>query len=239
MKIALAALLLTSSARAAGVVYDHPALKMRLTAFTVDGAKNPDAVAYEGRKGFYLIKASELRTFERVDGWSGIVQDVREFTPTEYIRRDQPYVAASSCRYADDACVAVIEGLVDELRARGKREAPDDFALRTAELSEQAASEQSTWRSYEAEAVSDPDAIADKAALDAGRKPLDEAAAAVARARALRIGGECRAAAAAPTTEDPNPRAEFYWRQSLALDAAADTLTRADWMLRSQPVPAY
>lgn len=153
---ALAALLLTSFARAAGVVYDHAALKVRPTAFTIDGQENPDALSYEGPQGFYLLRASELR-------------------------------------------------------ARGMREAPDNFAVRTAELSEQASSEQSAWRSYEAEAISDPDAISDKPALDAARKPLDEAAAAVARSRSQRIGGEYRASAASPMAE----------------------------ALRSQPVPAY
>src|SRR6185503_1353575 len=55
----LAAVLAASSARAAVAVYEHPALKTRLTVFTADGASAPDAVAYEGPKGFYLIGDAE------------------------------------------------------------------------------------------------------------------------------------------------------------------------------------
>ncbi len=240
MKLAaLAVLLLSSVVRAAEVVYEHPALKVRLTVLTVDGASAPDALAYEGPMGFYLITAGELHSFEHTDGWSGFELDVREFTASEYSRRQQPYEPASSCRYADDACVAPIEALIGELRRSGKREAPDAFAWRVAALADEAAAEQSTWRSYEAEAASASGAIADKAALDAARKPLDEAAAAVAAARAQRIGGEYRASVAAPTAADPNPRAAFYWRESRALDAAAATLAETERVLSSEPIPAY
>jgi|GEM_PF-2447879 len=236
---ALAVLILSSAARAASVVYEHPALKVRLTAHASDGAAAPDALSYEGPKGFYLIRSDELRSFQHVDGWSGFVLDAREFTVDGYRRRASSVEDAVTCRFSDDACVAEIENLIAELRSGGKREAPDEFALRVAALHDQSETEQATWRSYEAESSSAEGAISDKPALDAAKKPLDAAAAAVSAARAERISGEYRASIAAPTAADPNPRADFYWRQSVALDAAAQTLADVGRTLSSEPIPTY
>ncbi|HEX4047811.1 MAG TPA: hypothetical protein VH309_08255, partial [Elusimicrobiota bacterium] len=58
-------LLAAASVRAGDVVYDHPALMVRLTVHTVEGAAAPDALTYEGPRGFYLIGDSELSSLER------------------------------------------------------------------------------------------------------------------------------------------------------------------------------
>jgi hypothetical protein len=238
MKLAaLAVLLLASGVRAAGVVYEHPALKVRLTVLTAEGDSAPDALAYEGPKGFYLITAAELHSFEHTDGWSGFEMDVRRLTPTEYSRRRQPYEDPFSCRYADDACVAPIEEIIGELRSSGKHEAPDEFALRSAQLADQAAAAAAQWRSEETEAASG--AISDKDALDALEQPLAAAAAKVAAVRALRVGGEYRACVAVPTAVDPDPRADFYWRQGRALDAAAASLAETERVMSSERISAY
>jgi len=233
------AAVLASAARAGNVVYEHPALKTRLTVHTVDGAAAPDAVSYEGPKGFFLVTSAELRGIERYDGWANVVYDVRALTADGFLHRENPYGDAEVCSFAQDACVAAVENTIGELLGRGKQEAPDEFAARVAGLRRRAAAARSTWRSYETEAASFSNAILDKAALDAAEAPLAEAAAAIDAARAERVTGEFRAASAAPTAGEPSPKADFYWRQGRALDDAAAKLSRADATLASARTPAY
>ncbi|HXT01497.1 MAG TPA: hypothetical protein VN915_12545 [Elusimicrobiota bacterium] len=233
----LAAVLSASAARAGSVAYEHPALKTRLTVHTADGASLPDAVSYEGPKGFYLITDGELRSLEHGDGWSEFRYDVRALKAQGFLRQEDPYRDAKPVSFADDACVAAIEKTIGELR--GKQEAPDEFAARVAALRGRAASVQGTWRSYEAEAASAPGAFIDKSALDATEGPLAEAVAAVESARRVRVAGEYRASVAAPTGADPSPKADFYWRQGRALDAAEAALSRVSAKLESERIPNY
>lgn len=233
----LAAVLASASAQAAVSVYEHPALKTRLTVFTADGAESPDAVAYEGPKGFFLVTDAELRSLERGDGWSEFRYDVRALKADGFLRREDPYRDAKPYAYSDDACVGAVEKTLGELR--GKQEAPDEFAARVAALRRRVAEVRATWRSDETESAIAPGSIMDKAALDAAETPLSEASAAVEAARERRVAGEYRAAVAAPTAADPSPKAGFYWRQGRALDAASATLSRVSETLQSERIPNY
>lgn len=231
----LAVLFSASAARAGSVVYEHPSLHVRLTVHTADGAAAPDAVSYEGPKGFYLVTNAELRALEHGDGWSDFRYDVRALTVNGFLRQEESYSDAKLVSFADDACVAALEKTIGELR--GKQEAPDEFAARVVELRRRADEVRSSWRSYEAETAAFPGAVTDKAALDAAEAPLAEAVAAVETARRERVAGEYRASVAAPTAADPSPKADFYWRQSRALDAAAATLSRVSAALNYQRFP--
>lgn len=233
----LALLLAASSARAATAAYEHPALKARLTVFTAEGASIPDAIAYEGPKGFFLVANSELGALEHGDGYSDFRYDVRALKADGFLREENPYGGFKPLAYSDDACVAAIEKTIGELR--GKQEAPDEFAARVAALRRRVAEVRSSWRSSETEAAAAPGAVMDKAALDAAEAPLAEASAAVEAAREQRVAGEYRASVAVATAADPSPKAEFYWRQSRALDAAAATLSRVSATLESERVPNY
>ena len=234
-----AAVLAASAARAGSVVYEHPALKVRLTVHSVDGAAAPDALSYEGPKGFYLIKASELSSFEHGDGYSTFRYDVRALKADGFLSQEASYLEAKPCRFADDACVASIENTIGSLIGRGKQEAPDEFAARVVALRGRAQSTQSTWRSYKIEAESGSSMILDKGALDAVAKPLADAVATVEDSRSRRLANEYLANVAAPTAADPNPKADFYWGQSRALDAASATLSRVGAMLESNRIPYY
>ena len=233
----LAVLLAASAARAGIVVYDHPALKTRLTVHTVDGAASPDAISYEGPKGFYLVTEWELSSLEHGDGWTDFRYDVRGLKAEGFLREENPYGGFKPLAYADDACVAALEKTIGELR--GKQEAPDEFAARVAVLRGRAAAVSATWRSYETESASAPGSFIDKAVIDAAAAPLTEAVAAVEAARGERVAGEYRASVSAPTAADPSPKADFYWRQSRALDAASATLSRVSSTLESQRIPNY
>lgn len=235
----LSAVLAASAARAANVVYEHPALKVRLTVHTVEGSSAPDALSYEGPEGFYLITESELSSLERGDGYSDIRYDVRELTAAGFLSQDESYEDAKPCRYSDDACAAAIGKALGELIGRGKQEAPDEFAARVVVLRRRAEQTRASWRALQAEASSGSGTILDQGALDAATAPLAKALAAVEAARAARVAGEYRAAVAAPTAADPNPKADFYCAESRSLDAASAALSRADAVLASETVPNY
>jgi hypothetical protein len=233
------AAVLASAARAGNVVYEHPALKVRLTVHTVEGAAAPDAISYEGPEGFYLIKASELSSFEHGDGYSTFRYDVVELRADGFLKQEVSYVDAKPFRFADDACVAAVENTIGSLIGRGKLEAPDEYVARTVTLRRRAQQARSTWRSYEIEAESGSTMILDKAALDAVAKPLADAVAAVEDSRSQRLAREYLANVAAPTAADPNPKADFYVNQSRALDTASAALSRVDGVLASARLPSY
>jgi len=237
--IALAALLCPAAAGAASVVYEHPALRARLTVHTPDGASAPDALSYEGPKGFYLVTAADLRSLERYDGWINATYGVRALGAAGLSSQEDPYRPAAAYPYSDDSCVAAVEQALSALIGRGKQEAPDEFAARVATLRSAALSTRSLWRSYETSAREVPGSVLDKPALDGAETPLNEALAAIEAARAERVTGEARAASAAATAAEPNPKAAFYWRQGRALDAAAGKLARAGDVVRATPLPAY
>lgn len=234
-----AALLAVSAARAASVVYDHPVLKVRLTVHSAQGSSVPDALSYEGPKGFFLVTNAELRALEHGDGYSDLRYDVVALTAEGLLRWEDPYYDVKTCGFADDACVAAIEKTLDELIGRGKQEAPDEFAARVAALHRRVDETRATWRSLETEASAVSGTTSDEAALDAATAPLADAESAVEAARAARVTGEYRASVAAPTAADPSPKADFYWRESRALDGADAALSRADATLAAARTPAY
>ena len=234
-----AAVLAASAARAGNVVYEHPTLKVRLTVHTVAGAAAPDALSYDGPKGFYLIKASELSSFEHGDGYSTFRYDVRALTADGFLSQEVSYLKAKPCRFADDACVASIENTLGSLIGGGKLEAPDEFAARVVVLRRRTQSTQSAWRSYKIEAESESSRILDKGALEAVAKPLADAVASVEDSRSHRLAREYLASVAAPTAADPSPKADFYWEQSLMLDEASQTLYRVSATLESNLIPYY
>jgi hypothetical protein len=214
------AVLAASAARAGNVVYEHPALKVRLTVHVVDGAAAPDALSYEGPGGFYLIKASELSSLERGDGYSTTRYDVNVLDADGFLRQSESYLDAKPCAYSSDACVSSIEAALNELVSRGKQEAPDEFAARVAELRRRAARTHASG-------------------TGAAATLLADAAAVLEAARAERVTGEARAAGVAPTSANPNPKADFYFRESRSLDAASGLLSRAEAAIRSEEIPNY
>ncbi|MFI5361880.1 MAG: hypothetical protein ACHQ49_07920 [Elusimicrobiota bacterium] len=235
----LAVLCIASAARAESVVYEHPAVKTRLTVHYATGAKAPDAVTYEGPKGFYLIMAYELATFAHGDGYSGFRYDVRSLTTGGFVSQKESFQEPKTFGFADDRCVAMIEDAIDGLKFKGKQEAPDEFANRVTLWRGRAEQIRSTWSAYEAESAMGAGMIMNKDGLDAAETPLNDAVAAIESARAERVTGEYKAAVAAPTAADPNPKADFYWRQYRALAVAADEIGRVSETLRAARMPAY
>ena len=187
-----------------------------------------------------MIQASELSAFEYGDGYSAFRYGVRALRADGWLSQPESFLDPKVSRFDDDSCVAPIEETIAGLIGRdGKQEAPDEFAARVAVLRGRARSTQSTWRAYEIEAESASGTVLDKAALDAAGQPLAEAVAAVEAARAERVTGEYRAAAAAPTSADPNPKADFYSNQSRSLDAASSALHHVDDVIASGRIPYY
>ncbi len=237
--ITLAVLFLASQSRAASVVYDHPALKVKLTIHTMAGAKRPDAVSYEGPKGFYLIKNGDLSSLSRYDGWTQWRYQEYALTEKGFSTNEVSYMTPVVSPYGDAAAVKMIEVALSALQGKGKQEAPDEFAVRVADLRRKSAHARGTYASLSTITNSYGGMVKDPAVVAAQDATIASGERIVAESAALRVTGEADAARAAATASNPNPKAEFYWQQSLKLDAAESAIGSAQYALDQQPIPAY
>jgi hypothetical protein len=241
MKIFLlaAALLWTSQAHAANVVFDHPSAKAKLTVHTEDGAPTPAAISYEGPLGYFLVTQAELAGLAQYDGWMQTTNNVYTLQASGLQFLDQSYSTPRLYGYAADDSVPALESVIRTLQAKGQQEAPDEFAARVADLRHRAGRARMTLNSMTAMARMSPGSVQNPEVVAQQEKPIAQAEKDVAEAAALRVTGEADAARAAASPEDPNPRADFYWRESLKLDSASSALSASQYALDQQPVPAY
>lgn len=222
------------SAAPASIVYEHPKAAAKLTVHYADKDANPDAAAYEGKKGMYLVTWRELYELGYDDAATQTRYNIYELTPAALEHREDHRAGASRWAYSGDTVIPALERVIAGLvKAKGKQEASPELASRIKDLRAKAKSAETRRKALEILEGAIPGSV-----KDAGR--LKDLAEEIAAASAKIEEVESARAEVEPKLDtiidpsNPNPKAAFYWGMGRSLDSAAKNLAQAenvlDWL---------